>query len=352
MYGDHWKVFFEDEEIRRILEAKFRELESTTFEFKPESLKRFYATKSSRNNFSFPHADSDVYYNHMIVGSDEGVQISNISRAKDRSVGSLVYENDVPAFDISPSNFNLAVASGDDGAYTINLIDSDQDRLVPEFDTAGEPAQIAEQDAFEIEWMFSNIITSNNGSQGVLIETDLPRVNERLDRIERIERYATVKPKSKTLLSNILDTPEGSTVWGARDKLCIASEDIISVYSYKPWKDFSDLDFLGSLLVPERDSEIQRTESANFAFMLQMNSRLHVIQSDGGIFQPADEISNWRNFNRSKNYSNQLHTIFDDRIEILSFNGDYFLNQQEKVIGLYHNPSLTDQKSRRREYYV
>ena len=41
----------------------------------------------------------------------------------------------------------------------------------------------------------------------------------------------------------------------------------------------------------------------------------------------------WRIFPRSTNFTNQLHIIYDDRIEILSFVHDYFVNQKSKLAG-------------------
>ena len=54
-------------------------------------------------------------------------------------------------------------------------------------------------------------------------------------------------------------------------------------------------------------------------------------------------ITRWRVYPRSMNYENHLHVILDDRIEIYSFNHDYFLSQQEKEIGI----QFTVEKHRR-----
>jgi len=48
----------------------------------------------------------------------------------------------------------------------------------------------------------------------------------------------------------------------------------------------------------------------------------------------AGEPVNWRIFPRSKHYENQLHIIYNDRLEIISFNHDYFVNQNEKWAGI------------------
>ncbi len=41
----------------------------------------------------------------------------------------------------------------------------------------------------------------------------------------------------------------------------------------------------------------------------------------------------WRVFPRSDHYSNQLHIIYDDRLEIVSFVHDYFVDQSSKLSG-------------------
>ena len=38
--------------------------------------------------------------------------------------------------------------------------------------------------------------------------------------------------------------------------------------------------------------------------------------------------------NRSKQYENQLHVVYEDRLEIFSFNHDYFINQKSKLSGI------------------
>ena len=45
-------------------------------------------------------------------------------------------------------------------------------------------------------------------------------------------------------------------------------------------------------------------------------------------------VVRWRVFPRSKHYVNHLHVILDDRIEIYSFNNDYFVDQRSKKAGI------------------
>jgi hypothetical protein len=50
------------------------------------------------------------------------------------------------------------------------------------------------------------------------------------------------------------------------------------------------------------------------------------------------------------NYENHLHVILDDRIEIYSFNHDYFLDQEEKNIGIQFT-SEKHKRTRRTSYF-
>jgi hypothetical protein len=48
---------------------------------------------------------------------------------------------------------------------------------------------------------------------------------------------------------------------------------------------------------------------------------------------PGEPV-NWRVFPRSKHYANHLHVVYDDRLEVWSFNHDYFLDQKKKRLGI------------------
>lgn len=62
------------------------------------------------------------------------------------------------------------------------------------------------------------------------------------------------------------------------------------------------------------------------------------MQSNGELIliNPTEEVVKWRVYPRSIQYTNQLHVIYNDRMEILSFNDDYFENQEKKLFGYRH----------------
>ncbi len=73
-----------------------------------------------------------------------------------------------------------------------------------------------------------------------------------------------------------------------------------------------------------------------YGTIVECENALVVLLSNGQTKTIEGPITRWRVYPRSKNYQNHLHVIKDDRIEIYSFNQDYFLDQNEKLIGLEH----------------
>ena len=74
--------------------------------------------------------------------------------------------------------------------------------------------------------------------------------------------------------------------------------------------------------------------TAYFGTIVEYNDALIVALSNGEVYPIEGDITRWRVYPRSINYENQLHVIFDDRIEIYSFNHDYFVNQRIKNFGM------------------
>ena len=62
--------------------------------------------------------------------------------------------------------------------------------------------------------------------------------------------------------------------------------------------------------------------NAVFGAILELDSALVVVRSDDKVDTFPGKPFNWRVFPRSRHFTNQLHIVYDDRLEILSFNHD------------------------------
>ncbi|MCY1458289.1 hypothetical protein D9M71_756600 [compost metagenome] len=64
-----------------------------------------------------------------------------------------------------------------------------------------------------------------------------------------------------------------------------------------------------------------------------MEDRIMVLRSDGFSEVFNGTPIHWRVFPRSEHYSNQLHIVYEDALEIISFTHDYFVDQDKKMFG-------------------
>jgi hypothetical protein len=78
-------------------------------------------------------------------------------------------------------------------------------------------------------------------------------------------------------------------------------------------------------------------ETAIYGVMVETDTDLSVLASDGRSYRVGEEPVNWRAFPRSLRYLNQLHVILEDRLEIWAFNDDFFVDQDKKKLGIRYS---------------
>jgi hypothetical protein len=88
------------------------------------------------------------------------------------------------------------------------------------------------------------------------------------------------------------------------------------------------------LQLPPWKGEVISGRVAHFGVIIEFEDKIVVLPSKGDPITFEGEPVNWRVFPTSKHYGNQLHIVYEDRIEIISFNHDYFVDQRSKLAGL------------------
>ena len=124
--------------------------------------------------------------------------------------------------------------------------------------------------------------------------------------------------------------------WGVQDKLCLATGKEFHVLKYQPWLKDSDKKFhaIGVAKRIDDSGDILSASAAPFGIVVESERALIVYPSEGTPVVMEGEPVNWRVFPRAKHYENQLHVVWDNHMEIHSFNQDYFVNQELKVLGV------------------
>jgi hypothetical protein len=136
----------------------------------------------------------------------------------------------------------------------------------------------------------------------------------------------------------------------------------VRIVNYEPWAEEAQerLIDLGAIdLAASGDSrtielspwkgQVVSGAVALFGTVIECENALVVVPSEGITMTFPGEVVNWRIFSRSIQYENQLHLIYDDRLEILSFNQDYFVDQNQKRSGIRHFPARFGRQPR--SYY-
>lgn len=137
--------------------------------------------------------------------------------------------------------------------------------------------------------------------------------------------------------------------WGIQDKLCQASDGVVRVVRYVPEEQSPDerLTRLGDIEFPEEFGGVVSGSVALFGTVVECDNGLLALLSTGTTFELPEEPVNWRVFPLSRHYENQLHVIYEDRLEVYSFNEDYFVDQRTKMSGLTYQPAVPASDLRR-----
>ncbi|QVM99618.1 hypothetical protein JYG38_15300 [Pseudomonas rhodesiae] len=277
--------------------------------------------------FDFLPIDTEIYHNEIYAGGEGGLfsfpRSASLSKVKSR----LDKHHDASVFQVKASDrFSaIATATGKDGLFDFILARTPNERK-----RIGNPRQVATRPCNACDWAFQSIIGWSS----------------QLAFLASFREFKDADSKKKLRVFNkIIDSSEifGATqksandvVWGSREKIYRLSEGHIYVANYevagnasRPDETFEQIGHFS--FTPS--SEIIATGTAPFGTVLEMEDRIIVLRSDGKLDVFSGTPIHWRVFPRSEHYSNQLHIIYEDAIEIISFTHDYFVNQGTKMFG-------------------
>ena len=333
---------FHDEEFKAIMNSRFSTLAETPLVIEEKQLKEA-SLGQQENLFPFPHADSTIYSRRLYVSSQNGIFSANCNGKTKYPVSTRVEKLwDGPVLALGASYNSLALAAGEEGLWEYDLNSAGEERLWeydsnPSFirlsDSASKtnPRPLAEQHCSECQWAFHSIYSSSLKGPGVLAAYQ--RTREESDGEFGTPRKFDRLISEKEIFSSF-EEPAGVYSWAAQDKICQAANGSIRVAKYQPWNQEHPIKRLGSLPLEHHDETLVSAKVALFGTVVELDSRLIVLASNGDIHPIAGEPVSWRVFPRSRHYENHLHIIYDDRLEVLSFNHDYLLDQRQKISGI------------------
>jgi hypothetical protein len=330
LYEHGANYLLSNEEIKGVINRQFKELLSKTFEFENINDSRFNL-RHQNNPFPFPHADSEIYHGQIYVGLKSGLFSSQKQDVKDKEIQKKSLKLwDAPVFNLAASNHygSLALATGSDGLYELPIKSTNYEPV-----TKIIPNHLAENHCNSCGWSYQSIYGSSNTNSSFLASFEIESQKKSNESSNAQNNAQKGGRKFKEIIpSEQLFRTKGFS-WGARDKIYQYHDGVIDVISYDPRhkKLFKDL---GAITLSLSDGDVISANVAPFGTVIECDNSLVIALSNGEFMTVEGEPVRWRVFPRSTNFTNQLHIIYDDRIEILSFVHDYLVKQEDKLAGI------------------
>ena len=302
---------------------------------------KFWTTEDSP--FSNLPSDTDIYKNKIYAASDNG--LFSVSRTGSKLNRKIQKHHDASYMQVRASDGYkaIAAAAGGEGLFEFPICGE-------EGDLVGGAKNLSPKPCIACDWAFQSVVAWGGGT--AYFASFDQQQDSHSSKIVRIagdvfefENLFKDLRKHSTASSNIKSSHHFA--WGSREKLYRAAHGAIEVSDYfsnpvvkksgiKMAPDNLQLrpfTWRGTISTNIDPHNIIATGTASFGAVIEEEHQLTVIGSDDVVHVFPGELVHWRVFPRSTHYSNQIHLIYEDRLEIVSFVHDYFQDQTKKLAG-------------------
>lgn len=331
-------IVFDDSDIKEILLNKFSRVSQMQLVFTLNEMDKFLMS-FQESPFRSLHDDSAIYRDSIYAITDTGLFVAGAHKARKNKfkvdrVSKKIWDG--IGTSIQAGTVALAIAAADEGLFEYSLLDG------------GEPIPISERHTLFANWAFASIYGSSDISPGYLAAFRWNR-----DEPQNQETDMTFDTRYVREFSEIVNEDHifgqgshngyQSLSWGTQEKFYRANLQGLDIVRFtqknigledekhKPFNLIDSYSFDHSFMTNER---VVSAGTSYFGVIIEYDSDLIVVESTGSTHRIAGPITRWRSFPRSVRYENHLHIVSEDRIDIFSFNNDYFVNQRRKSIGL------------------
>jgi len=338
-----------DPHIEAPIKSQLSQLADLSISSSQETWRRNWRTEDTP--FGFLPNDTDVYYNQIFAGGDEG--LFSIPRNA-INPGRLFKKqptkhHDARIFQVKASDrfTAIAAAAGDDGLFEFAFKRGEGGGL-------NQERQLAKRPCSACDWAFQSVMgwTIQSAFLANFNQERDTRTNKAVRSFDRIV-------EASEMFGNSFESPIKSFTWGSREKIYRISENGVEISNYSPSQlktakgkgSISSYSFsnAGTGSVRNGDFDMSSpiaTGTAPFGTILEFDDRIVVFRSDGEIETYLGEVVQWRVFPRSEHYSNQLHIIYEDHMIVISFVHDYFVDQDSKLYGFSRGPGGTSSEEK------
>ncbi|MDR0307028.1 MAG: hypothetical protein LBI42_09365 [Chitinispirillales bacterium] len=332
LYKSELVELFHDNDFKKILLDKFSLLSNKEYELSEKQADKFLFGEQDTPSKIIP-TDTELYSNTLYYITEQGLfSTSAHRRNKKYPVGSKPTKLwDCDLLSIKANTYpQLALSGGSEGLFEYNLS--------TEFKSS-EPTQISKRHSSFANYTYWSIYNTSLIEDSYMALFSI--VNNSLgDSLNNGEYKSQRKFEKEITEQKIFKTQRGQSFlsWGVDDKIYRATNNGFEIVEFKnkPNTEKGEQHFaqVQKLDLQAWKGKVIGGGTSYYGTIVECENALVVLLSDNKTKTIQGPITKWRVYPRSVNYQNHLHVIKDDRIEIYSFNQDYFLNQDEKLLGL------------------
>lgn len=341
LYKSDLVELFHDSDLKKILIDKFSVLSKQKYELSEKQVNKFLYGEQGTPNNTLP-TDTEIYGSILYYITEQGLFSTTAHRDNHKYPVSTKPTKlwDCNLLSIKANKYpQLALSGGDEGLFEFDMSSEFRSKW-----NLKDPVQISKKHSSFANYTFWSIYNSSLSESSYMALFDLKKVDDAV--LEDVFDYGKSKFqrefKGEIAEKKIFKTQgeRNNLSWGIDDKIYRATENGFEIVRFKnnPNKDKGEEQFrqLQNVNLQGWKGRVIGGGTSYFGTIVECENALIVLLSNGQTKTIEGPITRWRVYPRSMNYQNHLHVIKDDRIEIYSFNQDYFLDQNEKLIGLEH----------------
>jgi hypothetical protein len=341
LYKTELIELFKDKEFNSLLINKFLSVSTQNFEISANQADDFLFGEQDSPKNSLP-TDTEIYNNKLYFITEKGLFVTSAHRNNNKYPVSTKPEHlwDCNLLSIKANKYpQLALSGGNEGLFELNISNDD------DIWDKKNPIQICKGHSSFANYAYWSIYNSSNVDKSYMALFSLSQT-------ESENEIADVFPSNKPYIREYQEIVNDDKIfgtenigkylsWGVQDKIYRATDFGFEIVKFnnkpKEYDGESYFEPIQTINLHPWKGKVIDGGTAYFGTVVECENALVVMLSNGESTTIEGPVTRWRVYPRSFNYENQLHVIKDDKIEIYSFNQDYFLNQKDKLVGIQYN---------------
>ena len=344
LYASNLRVLFEDYDFKDLLTQKFNQLLQRELIITYKELEEF--TMSVQDNpFGELQTDSEIVNNTIYAltydglitaGAHKPAQNKNMVTKKTNKL------NDFVGYTVKAGKYGrLALSGGEEGLYEYDASKADYEGW-PVARQTERFKQITNKHSSFADFNYLSLYNSSLLGKSFL---SLYKLGDNTDfkMAYRHKQLEDEVSESKIFGSNGV----GSLSWGTGEKLYKANNNTLEVVRFNNYAKverdyFSEKE---SFVFQAWKGRILKGGTAYFGTIIECENAVVALTGEGEFYNIPGAATRWRVYPRSFNYENHLHVIHENKLEVYSFNHDYFRDQMDKDFGIMFTENFKADRS-------